>query len=108
LASAIIYPDGKARSFVYENATFPQALTGILDENGARWGTFAYDSRGRAIRTQLAGAVNSYQVSYPLTGAATVVDPLGTSRSYRYSTTSGKLARHFGLVALRRRKERCR
>lgn len=90
--SSVLYPDGKARSFVYENASFPQGLTGIFDEAGARWGTFAYDSTGRAISTQLAGSVNSYQVSYPSASAATVVDPLGTSRNYTYGTMLGKLA----------------
>lgn len=90
--SSVTYPDGKVRSFVYENASFPQGLTGILDESGSRWGTFAYDSTGRAVSTQLAGSVDSYQVSYPSTGSATVVDPLGTSRNYSYSTSQGKLA----------------
>ncbi|MDQ0045590.1 RHS repeat-associated protein [Variovorax boronicumulans] len=90
--SSVLYPDGKARSFVYENASFPQALTGIFDEAGVRWGTFAFDSKGRAISTQLAGSVSSYQVSYPSTTSATVVDPLGTSRNYSYGTTLGKLA----------------
>jgi RHS repeat-associated protein len=90
--SSVLYPDGKGRNFVYENASVPQGLTGIFDEAGVRWGTFAYDSRGRAISTQLAGAVDSYQVSYPSTGSATVVDPLGTSRNYNYGTTLGKLA----------------
>ncbi|WP_418120517.1 RHS repeat-associated core domain-containing protein [Variovorax sp. 350MFTsu5.1] len=89
---SVLYPDGKGRNFVYENASFPQALTGIFDEAGVRWGTFAYDSAGRAISTQLAGSVDSYQVSYPSTGLATVVDPLGTSRNYSYGTTMGKLA----------------
>ncbi|PIF75062.1 RHS repeat-associated protein [Variovorax sp. 54] len=90
--SSVLYPDGKSRSFVYENASFQQGLTGIIDESEARWGTFAYDSNGRAISTQLAGAVASYQVSYPSTRSATVIDPLGTSRSYSYDTTMGKLA----------------
>jgi RHS repeat-associated protein len=89
---SVLYPDGKGRNFVYENASFPQALTGIFDEAGIRWGTFAYDSTGRAISTQLAGSVNSYQVSYPSSSSATVVDPLGTSRNYNYGTTLGKLA----------------
>ncbi|WP_454901164.1 RHS repeat-associated core domain-containing protein [Variovorax boronicumulans] len=90
--ASVIYPDGKARRFVYENASFPHALTGILDEASVRWGTFAYDTTGRATSTQLAGSVDSYQVSYPSAGSATVVDPLGTSRSYSYGTTLGKLA----------------
>jgi RHS repeat-associated protein len=67
-------------------------LTGIFDEAGVRWGTFAYDSQGRAISTQLAGAVDNYQVSYPSSSSATVIDPLGTSRNYSYGTTLGKLA----------------
>ncbi|SDZ72437.1 YD repeat-containing protein, partial [Variovorax sp. YR266] len=90
--SSVLYSDGKGRNFVYENASFPQALTGIFDEAGVRWGTFAYDTTGRAISTQLAGGVDAYQVSYPSTGSAAVVDPLGTSRSYSYSTIKGKLA----------------
>jgi hypothetical protein len=27
-----IYPDGKSRSFAYENGAYPQALTTIFDE----------------------------------------------------------------------------
>lgn len=90
--STVTYPDGKSRSFVYENAAFPQALTGILDESGTRWGSFAYDAQGRAVSTELAGGVNRYQVSYPAAGTATVLDPLGTSRSYGYGTAQGRLA----------------
>ncbi|CAN7593134.1 DUF6531 domain-containing protein [Variovorax sp. LjRoot175] len=90
--SLVTYPDGKTRSFLYENAAFPQALTGILDETGARWGTFAYDTQGRAISTELAGSAERYQVSYPSAGSATIVDPLNTSRDYSYSATKGKLA----------------
>ncbi|MDQ0086531.1 YD repeat-containing protein, partial [Variovorax boronicumulans] len=90
--SSVLYPDGKGRNFVYESTTVPQGLTGIFDEAGVRWGTFAYDTAGRAISTQLAGSVDSYQVSYPSSSSATVVDPLGTSRNYSYGTTLGKLA----------------
>jgi RHS repeat-associated protein len=89
---SVLYPDGKGRNFVYENASFPQGLTGIFDEAGVRWGTFAYDSQGRAISTVLAGSADRYQVSYPSSSSATVVDPLGTSRSYNYGTKLGKLA----------------
>ena len=90
--SSVTYPDAKTRTFAYENPSFPQALTGILDETGARWGTFAYDAQGRAITTELAGATERYQVSYPAAGSASVIDPLGTTRSYSYGTTLGKLA----------------
>lgn len=89
---SVLYPDGGGRNFVYENASFPQALTGIFDEAGVRWGTFAYDSTGRATTSQLAGAVDSYQVSYPNDYSAQVIDPLGTRSIYGYSLAFGKLA----------------
>ncbi|OUM03652.1 hypothetical protein A8M77_03790 [Variovorax sp. JS1663] len=90
--SAVTYPDGKIRNFVYENGSFPRALTGIYDESGVRWGNFAYDAQGRAISTELSGGVNRYQVGYPVAGAATVIDPLNTSRSFSFGTAKGKLA----------------
>ncbi|SOD24121.1 RHS repeat-associated core domain-containing protein [Variovorax sp. YR752] len=89
--STVAYPDGKSRSFLYENATYTQALTGIVDETGARFATFAYDDQGRAISSELAGASARYQVSYPSASSASITDPLGTSRNYNYSTAKGKL-----------------
>lgn len=90
--ASVQYPDGKSRGFVYENASFPQALTGILDESGVRWGTFAYDSIGRAIATELNGGFQRYQVSYGSPGTATVTDPLGTNRTYKYGLNASKIA----------------
>jgi len=90
--AVVTYPDAKSRTFVYENVSFSQALTGILDETGARFATFAYDPQGRAIDSALAGSVDRYGVSYPSAGNAHITDPLGTSRSYSYSTIKGKLA----------------
>jgi RHS repeat-associated protein len=90
--SSVQYPDGKSRSYLYENSAFLQALTGILDETGARYATIAYDSSRRATNTQLAGTVEQYRVSYRSPGLASVVDPLGTTRNYSYGTAQGKLA----------------
>ncbi|SDZ69916.1 YD repeat-containing protein, partial [Variovorax sp. YR266] len=91
--SSVLHPDGKSRTFLYRNATYAQALTDIIDEAGVLWGSFGYDDQGRAVSTQLAGGVDSYWVFYPSTaGSATVQDPRGTTRTYRYSTTVGKLA----------------
>ncbi|WP_431113398.1 RHS repeat-associated core domain-containing protein [Variovorax paradoxus] len=90
--SVVTYPDAKTRTFLYESVAFPHALTGILDETGAHFATFAYDSQGRAIDSALADSADRYQVSYPSASSASILDPLGTSRSYFYSTTKGKLA----------------
>lgn len=86
--STVTYPDTKLRTFVYENSAFPQALTGIFDEAGNRWGTFSYDGAGRAVGSVLAGNVEQYQVVYAVP-STTVVDPLGTSRKYNYSNNDG-------------------
>ncbi|NDZ17815.1 hypothetical protein C7T35_33300 [Variovorax sp. WS11] len=90
--ASVQYSDGKSRGFVYENASFPHALTGILDESGVRWGTFAYDSIGRAVSTELNGGLQRYQVSYGVPGTATVTDPLSTNRTYQYGHNSGRIA----------------
>jgi YD repeat-containing protein len=55
--TSVRYPDGRGRGFLYENLVFPNALTGLLDENGARFATFTYDKTGRAISTELTGGV---------------------------------------------------
>jgi YD repeat-containing protein len=90
--ASVTYPGNQTRSFLYENPAFAHALTGIVNEAGVRFATFAYDANGRAISTQLAGAADHYQVSYPAEGRANVVDPLGTSRSYSYGIAKNQLA----------------
>ncbi len=56
----VIYPDetpgdstdNPRRTYHYENPSFPNHLTGITDENGDRFATFAYDANGRAQSTE--------------------------------------------------------
>ncbi|WP_206175545.1 RHS repeat-associated core domain-containing protein [Variovorax sp. RKNM96] len=90
--TSVTYPNGGTRQFRYDQPALDYALTGILDENGAVWGTFAYDAEGRATSSELSGGVARYQVSYPLLNQAAITDPLGTSRTYNYSGNRGKLA----------------
>ena len=90
----ITYPGNAARTYLYENTTFPQLLTGITDEAGNRYETLAYDSQGRGISTELAGGANKYTIAYGASSAAATVvtDPLGTARNYNYGISKGKLA----------------
>lgn len=85
------YTGGRSRTLLYENTSFPNLLTGLLDEAGTRFGTFAYDSSGRAISTELAGAAERYSLMYAA-GMAIVTDPIGMVRVFKYGTTAGKLA----------------
>ena len=62
--SQLNWPDGHMRKFLYEQGALPWALTGIIDENGERHSTYAYDGEGRAVSTEYAGGVNRYSLSY--------------------------------------------
>jgi YD repeat-containing protein len=62
--STLTWQDTRVRQFVYENAVLPWALTGVIDENGARHATITYDSAGRATSAELAGGVDRYSVAY--------------------------------------------
>jgi YD repeat-containing protein len=104
----VIYPDPTAeteadnprRQYFYEHTHYSGYLTGIRDENGARYATFDYDPNGQAVGTRhLVGATNvyNYTVSYGTwssTGATrTITDPLGsqTTRTYRVVLGMGRL-----------------
>jgi len=62
----VIYPDttpndnsdNPSRIYHYENPSFPNHLTGITDENGVRYATYAYDANGLAISTEHAQTTN--------------------------------------------------
>ena len=41
-----------SQTYLYENTALPSALTGIIDENGNRYVTWTYDSKGRALSSQ--------------------------------------------------------
>ena len=63
---AIIYPDttlnddtdNPRKIYHYENPDYPNHLTGITDENGNRYATYAYDENGKAISTEHAQTTN--------------------------------------------------
>lgn len=104
--TSVTYPDGKTRSYVYNEASninggrvcdyassigngsgaFPNALTGIIDENGKRYASWTYDCTGRATSSEHAGGVEKVTLSFVDANASgvqsTVVDTyLGTSTS---------------------------
>jgi YD repeat-containing protein len=87
---SITFPDATVRNFVYDEtantggAHLQHALTGIIDENGARFATFQYDAQARAVSTEHAGGAQRYTLSYGAVGSTTVTDPLGTARTYGF------------------------
>lgn len=88
---SVRFPDNSVRQYLYENTTFIHALTGVIDENGNRYSTTAYDATGRAVSTQLAGGANLYSIDYAQIGLGyvNVTHPLGASYAYYLDTING-------------------
>ena len=92
LLSTVTYATSPAthQTYLYENTSYPYALTGITDENGNRYATWGYDGNGRGILSQLAGAVNYTSVYYnDTTGNRVVKGPLGIVETYKFTAMQG-------------------
>ncbi len=90
----VTYPDGSFRAYHYENTSFPHHLTGITDERGIRFSTYAYDSTGKAIRTEHAVTTNSspqerFSFTYNSDTQTTVTDPIGTQEVMGFNANLG-------------------
>ena len=86
--ASVALPSGAQRQYVYENATYPNALTGIIDENGQRFATWSYDAQGRAVTSQHAGGVELTTLTYS-SGSTSVTDARGNVHGYVLTTQFG-------------------
>jgi YD repeat-containing protein len=76
---SVTWPDGTVRTFVYEMANVPQAMTGLRDENGSRLGTYSYAANGLVIGTQTGSGANRFSVAYtnaPYLAISQAYDPV--------------------------------
>lgn len=86
--------DNPKKTYIYgelantANVNQPNALTGIVDENGVRYATYRYDVSGRAISTEHAGGVEKYQLSYG-SNNTTVTDPLNSVFTKQFQVILG-------------------
>ena len=93
--TAVTYPDGKKRTYVYNESVntssldIPNALTGIIDENNTRFATFKYNSSSQASSTEHAGTTQKYTLNGIGNAFTSVVDPLGTNYGNNFSTVAG-------------------
>ena len=85
----VTYPDMHVRQYVYENASFPNALTGIIDENGTRFAKWAYDATtGKAISSEHANGVGKVTLTFGATvNSATGAG--GATRNYTIQVING-------------------
>jgi RHS repeat-associated protein len=83
--STVTNLDNTSRSYIYGNASFPNALTSIVDESGTTYSSWGYDTLERATSTQEAGGADAQSLVYNSNGSVTVTDALGAVRTFSYS-----------------------
>ena len=80
--TSVTYPDNTERKYVYENTSFPTALTGIIDENGNRFATWAYNSQFQATSSEHANGADLTTVAYNSANpSSTITDANNNSRT---------------------------
>jgi RHS repeat-associated protein len=89
--ASVTYPSGAQRQYLYENANLPNALTGVIDENGSRFATWTYNLAGRSVSSQHAGGVELTTLTYNADGSTSVTDARGNVHSYAFSVQFGVL-----------------
>jgi YD repeat-containing protein len=91
MLTTVTWPDNTTRQYVYEDTRFPTALTGVIDEAGVRYATYAYDDQARAITSELTAGADRYQFQYQANGQTTVLTPDGGSSVYSFLKQNGVL-----------------
>lgn len=98
LYAAVIYPDdtpanlndNPKREYLYEDARFPDALTGI-DDDGVRYANFAYDHNGRAIMSELGGSMERVDIEYTDNDTRLLSNALGKQTRYEFVNINGSM-----------------
>lgn len=90
MLTSVTYPDLTTVTYHYEEANFPEALTGITDERGVRVETYDYnDTEGYAISSELSGGVESslvtYTWNYGKVDQANITNALGRTTSVYFT-----------------------
>ncbi|WP_343788051.1 RHS repeat domain-containing protein, partial [Dokdonella soli] len=94
--SSVTYPATAApRTYLYnesahtQGANFASALTGVVDENTARYTTIDYDTSGNAIATQHANGAEKFSLTYNHDGSSDISDPLSNSTHHTFTVVNG-------------------
>ena len=58
------WTDNPFKQYLYDDRTYTKVLTGIIDENGDQYATYAYDAKNRATSTEHAGGAIKATIDY--------------------------------------------
>lgn len=93
--TSVAYPDGTQRQYQYQDSNYPNNLTEIVDESNNVSLTVQYDDSGGTggvIKSQQAGGSQAVSITYSAS-SATVIDALGATNTYAFTSNSGFAAR---------------
>lgn len=85
----VTYPDTRARNYVYENASLPNVLTGIIDENSDRFATYGFNSQAAATLSEHAGGAERHTLAYVSPTRTDITDAANNVTSYTFSDQLG-------------------
>jgi YD repeat-containing protein len=81
--------DNPTRVYHYEDTNHVNTLTGISDETGNRFASWAYDAEGRAISSEHANGAERVDIVYNTDGTVTVTESNSGTRTYTFETILG-------------------
>lgn len=79
---------GARKTYLHALSRLPAALTGLIDQNGARYASWSYDDTGRVVASEHAGGADRTMLSFG-TGSTSVTDALGATRVMGLQTLNG-------------------
>ena len=76
-------------TYLYGNAGFPFALTGVTDENGKRFASWTYDGSGRGVSSEQGAGAGLTALTYNANGTTTVTNAFGVAETYKFAILQG-------------------
>lgn len=97
--SSVIYPDktpslatdNSRKQYLYENADFVHAITGLIDEENIRYATWNYNLYGQANLSKHANDDEKFTIVWNANGTITTTNALGKQTIYNYDSIKGIL-----------------
>ena len=96
--SSIRFADNSTRIYAYESVSFPNALTGVVDESGRRRLTWGYDAQGRPNVSYYGAGSNAVTAVYN-GNQVTTTDARGTQRVRTFANIGARRVMTSSLTA---------
>ncbi|NYH18493.1 colicin E5-related ribonuclease [Paraburkholderia bryophila] len=86
---SVTWPDGYVRRYIYDDVRFRNAITGEVDETGARVATWTYDAQGRASAVNHPDMTRNVRFAY--SGNQTTVTDSQRTTTVKFAPVAGLL-----------------